>query len=583
MLATSLTSLLRISVGRADLNVLEDFLLPEKESFMQKQRRDFLKLTTAGATGLVLAGSRDAHAAWPSSGKLEINPDISNMRVVACVDKAMMKSTPTNMTFDTQNAAVDYPRVQANMDAMAMTLSQKDTPDEAWKNIFRTSKDWADTLVAIKVNAGESKNTARLAVLQKFSNTLVGFGVQPKNIIVYDGHSTADGIFTSSFSLTDKNKVLGVVSRMSDALGGTKDAKLPDGSSKKCTAKIADGTVDILIVIANNKGHTAMGGVTLCMKNHFGTFEPDHTDLNNYILELNKSDAIIGGTPARQQLCFVDSMFVNKASVFGTPELMPCYFVMGTFAPAVDYLTVKKIREEVCNLTHTASEVKAYVTSFGYTTEDPKWILVPPAGATSDAGAGGAPGDAGSGRDGSSGTGGVGGGGTKGSDGGGAGGTKGSGGMTSGGGTKGPGGAKGTGGVGPGGTNGSGGVASGGEKGSGGMGSGGATGKGGSGGNTNSGGVGGTSTKTASGTGGSTSTGSSTGEITKDSNSGCGCRVGASGGKATGLGMTLGLGAIIAGQLRRLFLRRENLTQADHPEDEAKPSPVAQADHDSGK
>ena len=50
---------------------------------MKKERRDFLKITTVGATGLALTRSTPARAAWPSSGTMEINPAISNMRVVA--------------------------------------------------------------------------------------------------------------------------------------------------------------------------------------------------------------------------------------------------------------------------------------------------------------------------------------------------------------------------------------------------------------------------------------------------------------------------------------------------------------------
>lgn len=64
---------------------------------------------------------------------------------------------------------------------------------------------------------------------------------------------------------------------------------------------------------------------------------------------------------------------------------MPYYLVMGTFGPAVDYLTIEKIREAVMGATHTASLVNQYLTQFGYTTADPQWILVPPAG-SADAG-----------------------------------------------------------------------------------------------------------------------------------------------------------------------------------------------------
>lgn len=93
---------------------------------------------------------------------------------------------------------------------------------------------------------------------------------------------------------------------------------------------------------------------------------------------LNKSDAIVGGAPPRQQLCIVDWLIANKASSHGTPEAMPCYLLMGTFAPAVDYQTVKKIREQVMGATHDDAVVESYLAGFGYTPKDAKWIVVPP-------------------------------------------------------------------------------------------------------------------------------------------------------------------------------------------------------------
>jgi hypothetical protein len=548
---------------------------------MKKERRDFLKITTIGATGLALTRSTPARAAWPSSGTMEINPAVSNMRVVALVDTAMMKSVPTSMTFDTQNAAVDGPRVYANMDAMAMALAQKSTADEAWKTIFRSSRDWASTVVAVKVNAGESKNTARLAVLQKFSNIFTGWGVKPENFIVYDYHtgagttgtSAAVTIFRSSFSTTDKTKVLGVVSGLpgasDDLLGGLKDGKMGNGATRRCAAKLVDGSVDILIDIANNKGHTMFGKVTLCMKNHYGTWEPDtaHTDLNNLIFNMNKGDPIIGGNPPRQQLCFVDSMFCNKVNITGSPELMPCYFVMGTFAPAVDYQTVKKIREEISKLTHDSATINSYLTAWGYTTNDPQWILVPAASVTPDAGApgtggsgGGGSGSGGSNAGGASGLGGANTGGSSSSSGAGganSGGSRASGGASAGG-------RSGSGGTGSGGRAGSGGTtASGGSSSSGGAGTGGTTASGGTtGSGGSSAGSGGTTASSASGSGGTPSSGGSSGGGAASSGLGCGCDVGGARLGTRGLGAALVVGAVLAGQLRRLFARREKVAAA---------------------
>jgi hypothetical protein len=170
-----------------EYNVAKALRAIGRKDLVMQMRRDFFKITTAGATGLVLAKARKAFAEWPSSGSMAINPDISNMRVVACYDTGMVPTAPTTMTFSAQNAAVDTARVQANMDAMAIQLAEKCTPDEAWRTIFRSSTPWASTIVAIKISAAEAKNMARLAVVDKFCRVLNGFGVPAGNISIYDG------------------------------------------------------------------------------------------------------------------------------------------------------------------------------------------------------------------------------------------------------------------------------------------------------------------------------------------------------------------------------------------------------------
>ena len=532
---------------------------------MQRQRRDFLKITAAGAAGLALTRADRAFAAWPGSGTLAVNPTISNMRVVACYDTTMLKGKLASTAFAAENAAVDSARVQANMDAMAMQLANQTTADAAWKAIFRSSKDWSATRVAIKVNTIEPQDMARIAVVQKFCTIFAGLGVLPANIIIYDGNATyGAGIaqYNTYFSLTDTTKIQAVVSNLNSALGGTTNAPIPGGSSAACTADIANGKIDILVNIANNKGHTLMGKATLSMKNHFGTFAPKHD--NAYVFNINKSDAILGGTPVRQQLCFIDSLIANKKSNQGPPEATPCYLIMGVFGPAVDYLTVKKVREEVMGCTHDSATIDSYLTTFGYATSDAVWVVVPPAGGgtTADAGAGGAGGSGGAGGAGGSG-------GTSGSAGARSGGTTGSGGVASGG-TSGPGGVAGgetsvSGGVAGGGTSGSGGARSGGTSAAGSTtGIGGATSGGGG-----TGGASGVATSAASASGGSmttggastgtgtgvTATGGSTGTTDTTAgggNSAGGCDVAGVDRRATRWGAMLAFGAVVAERLRRL-------------------------------
>jgi hypothetical protein len=583
---------------------------------MEKQRRDFLKITAAGAAGLALARANKAFAAWPSTGSLAVNSTIDNMRVVACYDPQMMQKS-TSSLYAANQKLVDSCQVHANMDAMAMQLAQVATADAAWKAIFRSSKAWAATKVAIKINGIEPRVMASVAVIEKFCNVFTGLGVLPANIFIYDGSSLgAAGIptLTSYFSATDTTKIPGVVGNNS-ILGGTTNAPIPGGSSAACTANIANGTIDILVNIANNKGHNLAwtGYTTLCMKNHFGTFPPTH-DLN-YMFNINKSDAFLGGIPVRQQLCFVDSLLAISGKMnTGSPDKQPNYLIMGTFGPAVDYLTVKKVREAILGSTHTAATIDSYITTFGYATTDPAWVLVPAAsgatcaggadggaggaGGSSDAGGAGGAGGAGA-SGGTSGSGGARSGGTSGASDAGNGGQSGSGGVTSGG-ASGSGGARsggtsGAAGAGGGGTSGAAGAGGGGTSGVGGKGGGGTTGAAGAGGGGSSGttgvsaggttgnssatfagggtggrsgvatsaplasggspATGGTSAgagTTVSSMGGSTGTSEAESAAVASGKSGGGCNVASGGRKATGWGAVLAFGAVVAEKLRRL-------------------------------
>jgi hypothetical protein len=529
---------------------------------MEKQRRDFLKITAAGAAGLALTRrSNMALAAWPGTGTMAVNPSIDNMRVVACSDPQMMKPL-TQATYAAEQKLVDSCQVQANMDAMAMQLAQVGTADAAWKAIFRSSKAWSATKVAIKINGIEPRIMASVAVIEKFCNVFTGLGVLPANIFIYDGSSLgAAGIPTLAayFSATDTTKIPGVVGNNS-ILGGTTNAPIPGGSSAACTANIANGTIDILVNIANNKGHNLAwtGYTTLSMKNHFGTFPPTH-DLN-YMFNINKSDALLGGTYVRQQLCFVDSLLAISGRMnTGSPDKQPNYLIMGVFGPAVDYLTVKKVREAVLGSTHTDATIDSYLTTFGYATTDPVWVMVPAAtGATctggGTGGTGGGTGGAGGGSGASGGTSGSGGarsgGTTSGSGGTASGGNNASGGAASGGNNASGGAASGgnnaSGGAASGGNNASGGTASGGNNASGGTASGGNNASGGArtGGNSASGGVasGGNNASGGTASGGSNASG---GVASGGNNASGGAASGgtnASGGAASGGGASSGGG-----------------------------------------
>ena len=356
--------------------------MDRKKSF---SRRDFLSATAAGAGGILASGimpafGDDIKGAWTNG--MKINPSIDNLRVVCCIDPAMIKADPRSWDIASQNNPVNAEKVLRNMDAMACALAQKNAPHEAWGSIFQkpASKEWQDVKVAIKPNCF-MPNNPRVAVIDAVCRALVSLGVRPSNIIIYDGRVGAKDKYGA---FVGKGLLAGVVvSDGNNALGGAIDAPVPAPykGKFKCSASIANGTIDILVSIAVNRGHH-MAGVTMTMKNHAGTFDPMPIHLGgglNYIIAFNKSEAILGGEPVRQQLCIVDSLWAQTKGPMGAPNKRPCAILMGTFAPAVDYITARRIREPLMGCTHPP-ELKRLMTDFGYTGfENLDFVKVEPA------------------------------------------------------------------------------------------------------------------------------------------------------------------------------------------------------------
>ncbi len=353
-------------------------------------RRNFVKTTLISAGGILAAGqpvfsgsNSTTQAYFPG---MVVNPDIDNLRVVCGVNKAMVSGAPSGWSMTGQNSVVNGAEVDRTLDASVMSLASKVNAADAWKTIFRKpeSKNWDTVKAAIKVNC-IGYNHPRLAIVNKCCIELNKLGVKYENIYIYDGSQNAGQIYSPFIGKGLPEGV--IIGNRNDALGGTVQIEIPikDGfKSYECTRMIADGSIDILINIAVNKGHDwDLGGTTLTLKNHAGTFDPwpIHRDGNrdglrlDYILGFSKSNALWGGNPVRQQLCIVDSLWGSSR---GDPNAIPdkqldC-LVIGTFSGAVDYLTAKKIREPLLGAAH--GPVDLFVKSFGYKEKELKRLIM---------------------------------------------------------------------------------------------------------------------------------------------------------------------------------------------------------------
>lgn len=346
-----------------------------------KSRRDFLKTSMLGAANVMASGiiAKSLKASQTLPFK-QINKNIDNLRVVCCHDPEMVTDDPTNWdNIADQNEYVVVERVQNNLDCMAMSLAQKPTPEEAWSTIFTipTKTEWREARAAIKANcktnSGRHSNNPRLAVLDKICVELNRLGIPYENIVIYDGDDEEASKPYKSYIGNGLPDGI-IVSRRNDALGGTTQATVPDPWNKSgdCTKDIANGDIDILVNCTVNKGsHSWTGPATLCIKNHMGTFKASSSlhDLD-YLIGISKSDAIVGGTPPRQQLCIVDSLWASNTGPAAVPNKAPYKLVMGTCAPVVDYLTIKRIREDDMGVSHNSSIVSKYLTEFGFSEDD---------------------------------------------------------------------------------------------------------------------------------------------------------------------------------------------------------------------
>jgi hypothetical protein len=379
-----------------------------------QKRRDFLKTAAAASAIGMTATTAEKSFAQTTSSELawtpgmQINPAIDNKRVICCYDTNMLTQTPPNTSWANQNNYVSATTVDTNLDQMAMYLTGQSTATAAWSTIFRSSKPWASTTVAIKTNgiSGLSGNHPRVAIIKKICDVFIDqLGVPAANIVLYDATDDASIVYASYASLTDSTKMRCVVSVLAGSLGGYTPVTIVNSDksagSVQCVADLANGVTDILVNVSvckvhNGPGNTyGYGSVTMCLKNHLGTFNnaPGHAEPMHVlaaIMEINQHQAILGGNPVRQQLCIVDALLCSSQSPGGSWDTRYDRIAMGTFAPMVDYTCGMNLIENGIRagspVTNLLQNIPTFLTSFGYTTTDPQWTEYTPGQGSVDAG-----------------------------------------------------------------------------------------------------------------------------------------------------------------------------------------------------
>jgi TAT (twin-arginine translocation) pathway signal sequence len=393
-----------------------------------ESRRNFLKASAASAAGLAMIGpgAKKASAATINLNLIPlsttpINQDIDNLRVAYITDQAVMNANhhwpqwdnfnnPTPAA-NTTDAVVNYSVVATDMDKLACALANKTNVTDAWNTIFKipASKTWATAKAAMKVNTFSGLFPS-VAIVAKICNVLIGKGMLPANICIYDqGNAGPFAKYVGAGKPIPAGVVLGPGTD-----GTPTTAVFPTGlpnftpNLNNAAATSSLTGVDIFVNCAVNKGHdryNEYSGVTMCQKNNKRTIDFGHTDGGDgagsigsaqgiyALMYVNSSDYVVGNIPAsypaKTQLCIVDCMWAGdpgqwSGSVSDGADQRS--IVMGTFAGAVDHVATVKIRDQKYHSggaypAWNATIVDKFVTIYGYTAADITTLMTPQTGA----------------------------------------------------------------------------------------------------------------------------------------------------------------------------------------------------------
>ncbi|MFH2000475.1 MAG: DUF362 domain-containing protein [Planctomycetota bacterium] len=351
-------------------------------------RRSFVKHAALGTAALGLGPS----IFLPGKAKAETleegfiyHPTMNPLRVVTLKDPAMTTEDNPTAPWNKQDELVDVKVVGENIDRLACTLSEEKEPKQAWKKLLLkpAGKAWNEIVVAIKTNNIALQHT-KSGVMAKVCRVLTQeLGVKASNIFIYDACHGGDMVQKTPFKgLPEGCNIASTWGGFAVAVPVGKPWK--DGEQKvECVESLAKGKVDILINIALCKGHSSsFGTLTMCMKNHMGTFNPRphaHSDgATDFLFAINRSPLILGDLDEtkkrialpRQQLCLVDALWASEKGPQHPSSVQPNRLFMGTFGPAVDYLAAVEFREKEMGWQINRSVVDRFLTDFGFNPSD---------------------------------------------------------------------------------------------------------------------------------------------------------------------------------------------------------------------
>jgi hypothetical protein len=352
-------------------------------------RRDFIKMSAAGAAGIVLTSGFTQRASAASARAAAGTAPLNTLRgrVVINFNKSATTSgvAPTAAQRTTIKTMVD--------DSIKLLTGQTDV-GAAWKSIFPSSGPNAISLtskIAIKVPVGinSSLTAPHWATVQAITEGLqkmdFGSGSGPKfpaaNITVYDG-AGGNNLSACGFNSTNFPGLGGFVfgSFGTNYTDGAEDNATPTPAKRQYATALHDAA--FLINVFSPRGHQPYAeNLTLGFKNHYGTYPcvyHDNPNLSQFIRNISCTGPVYN----KNVLSMCSGLYgQNEASgPTGSPEDFSVYakkidssstntdpttIIMGTDPVSVEMQAVKMLRMNQTNGQFTVAAMPNYLKASG--------------------------------------------------------------------------------------------------------------------------------------------------------------------------------------------------------------------------
>lgn len=271
-------------------------------------------------------------------------------------------------TTDSEDGDVKSAVAQAMIDESIMQLTGETEVGAAWKSLMPDIT--TSSVIAIKVNCrSEALPThpeVTYAVAAGLAQMDIDGGSFPENNIhIYDNFKS----YLTESGYTENSSSEGV--QCYQETDHSSESYSINGISQKICSLVHD-TADYLINIGVLKNHSSMAGVTLCMKNHFGSID------NPRILHVNYGDPYIGALNAiepifgKQVLAILDGVLgAAEGGPYGAATFVENKIIMSQDTVAVDYLGREILREQESSTVEWATYIDS-AADYGIGTNDPE-------------------------------------------------------------------------------------------------------------------------------------------------------------------------------------------------------------------